>query len=149
MGCPARRGALTLPFRRENVFSRVYRGFFLSGNRLAVVLSHEKIFLGGYPRIFGGFFSKIFKIQKKFLDFRFFDFYGVFIYGEYESERFEPFRSDFDRVSGVLPPLEGEGTKMEGYPQIQSTVENYLLGLYPPKCNRLCPRYSSNECFLN
>ena len=50
---------------RKQISSRI-RGFLLSGNRLVVVLSHEKIFLGGYPRIFGGFFSKIFKIQKKF-----------------------------------------------------------------------------------
>ena len=51
-GGPASRGAITLSNQRKMGFSRVYRGFFLSGNRLAVVLSFEKIFLGGF---LGGF----------------------------------------------------------------------------------------------
>ena len=33
-------------------FFRVYRGFFLPANRLAVVLSFEKIFLGGFWGVF-------------------------------------------------------------------------------------------------
>jgi len=86
-----------------------------------------------------GVFFKNFEKLKKILDFLFFDFYEIFLYGEYESERFEPFPTDFDRVSGVLPPLEGEGTQIEWYPQIQSTVENYLLGLYPPKHQSIVP----------
>ena len=119
MGCPARRGFITLPFRREMEFSRVYRGFFLSANRLAVVLSHEKIFLGGFLRGFSGDFSKIFKIKKKILDFRFFDCNTVFGHGEHESERFESICGEFDRVFVVIHPREVRVLKSRGTPKFK------------------------------
>ena len=64
-GAPAWRAFITLPFRRELAkFSRL-QGFFLLGNRLAVVLCHEKNFFRGVPPDFWGFFSKILKNSKK------------------------------------------------------------------------------------
>ena len=71
-------GFITLPIQREMSNSRVYRGFFLSGNRLGVVSRHEKIFLGGNLGVFDKKFQKFLKFKKKFLDFCFFDYYGVF-----------------------------------------------------------------------
>ena len=51
-GGPASRGAITLSNQRKMGFSRVYRGFFLPANRLAVVLSFEKIFFRGKFGVF-------------------------------------------------------------------------------------------------
>ena len=65
-------------------YFRVYRGFFLPGNRLAVVLSFEKIFFRGKFGVFlkkGG--SKRGK-KKSFSDFRFFDWNMIFEYGEHD-----------------------------------------------------------------
>ena len=69
-----------------------------------------------------GFFKKILlkmKIFEIFSDFSGFDCNMVFPYGEYESERFKPFPTDFDQVSGVLPPLEGQVRKWRGTPKFK------------------------------
>jgi hypothetical protein len=46
------------------------------------------------------------------------------MFGEKESERFEPIWAEFDRVLVEKYPIEGRGTKKRGYPQLQSGVEN-------------------------
>ena len=59
-----------------------------------------------------------------FSDFSGFDCNIVFPYGEHESERFGPFRTESDRVLVEMVSMEGRGTKKRGYPQLQSGVEN-------------------------
>jgi hypothetical protein len=49
MGPPQPKSALTPSKQRKNLFFRVYRGFFLPGNRLRVVLRAKKIFFRGKP----------------------------------------------------------------------------------------------------
>ena len=44
---------------------------------------------------------------------------------------------------------EVRGTKSGRYSQIQCGVENSKYGRFTPKSNRLRPKYSFNECFLN
>jgi len=51
-GGPASRGAISLSNQRKMRCSRVYRGFFLPANRLAAVLSSEKIFFRGKFGVF-------------------------------------------------------------------------------------------------
>ena len=59
-----------------------------------------------------------------FSDFSNFDCNEVFPYQEHEFERFEPSRTESDRVLVEISPWEGEGTKLQGCPQLQSGVEN-------------------------
>ena len=89
------------------------------------------------------------KIFEIFSDFSGFDCNIVFPYGEHESERFESFWSEFDRVLVEIHSQEGRGTQSSRYPQLQSGVENLFTGFYLPKSNRLCPKYSTIDYFLN
>ena len=116
---------------------------------MAAVSSDEKIILGGILGVFCPSFSKIFKINKNFLEFGNFDCFGVFGHGEHRYEGIESFWTEFDPLFGVLPSLEVRGTKRQGYPCIQSRLENLFTGVYLPKSNRLCGYYSSTDYFLN
>jgi hypothetical protein len=64
------------------------------------------------------------KIFEMFSDFSDFDCNMVFSYEEHESERFEPFRIESDRVLEEKKFREGRGTKSPMSPQLQSGVEN-------------------------